>query len=133
MLEYRIVSESLTIMIAFMPVPLAFVMDGEGHFNMAKKYFLNFGAVCLQGLMIIGCIGMWSRLVPAIISWNMFDLGSILCGHSECVDAGHCILSSALTGITAPFSIVAALLLSSLVLILAMLKCGQWSKQLLNV
>lgn len=89
--------------VAISPIPCAFLpLEGS---QMTKKFFLSFAAVSLQGLFMIICV----RLFGVIIT-------SSLAGTS---------------GGTAD-DIVFNLLVGALVLVMSIIKTGQWSKSILD-
>lgn len=96
----------LYILLAMMPVPFAFLLESEGGGNITKKYVLNFAGVCIQGLLIVIASTLYQNLMSDVIT-NM--------GTST--DAGQMMLT---------------MVLGAIVMVLAVSKCGQWGKQLLN-
>lgn len=94
------------ILLACMPIPFAFLLDGEGHANITKKYVLNFAGVCLQGLLIVISCSLFQYLMADVIA----TLGST----GDVTD------------------LLFTMVLGGVVMVLAISKCGQWGKQLLN-
>lgn len=92
------------VLLACMPIPFAFILDGEGHANLTKKYILNFAGVCLQGLLIV--------IACSLYQYMMAD-----------------VISSASGGAT---DLLFTMVLGGVIMVLAVSKCGQWGKQLLN-
>ncbi len=92
------------VLLAVMPVPFAMILDGEGHFNTTKKYVLNFAGVCLQGYLMVLACSLYQGMV------------------SDLMDAGA----------TGAFNLLMAMLLATIVMVLAITKCGQWGKQIIN-
>ena len=87
-----------------MPIPFAFLLDGEGQGNITKKYILNFGGVCLQGLLIVISCSLFQYLMADVIAT----------GGGDTVDK------------------IFTMVLAAVVMVLAVSKSGHWGKQLLN-
>lgn len=96
----------LYVLLAMMPVPFAFLLEGDGGNNITKKYILNFAGVCLQGLLIVISCSLYQYLIADVIN-----------GMSGSTDAGELMFT---------------MVLGAVVMLLAVTKCGQWGKQLLN-
>ena len=94
------------VLLAFMPIPFAFLLDGEGHTNTTKKYIMNFAGVCLQGLLMIVASSLYQYLMADVIA-GMGGSGS----------AGDLLFN---------------LMLSSIIMVMAVSKCGQWGKQIVG-
>lgn len=93
------------ILLACMPIPFSFLLEGERQANITKKYILNFAGVCLQGLLIVISCSLFQYLMADVIA----D-GSV----SGAVD------------------LLFTMVLCAAVMVLAVSKSGQWGKQLLN-
>lgn len=96
----------LYILLALMPIPFSMILESEGPSNITKKYILNFAGVCLQGLLIVVSCSLYQYLMADVIS-----------GMGTSKDAGDLLFT---------------MVLGAVVMVLAITKCGQWGKQLLN-
>lgn len=94
------------ILLACMPISFAFILDGEGHSNITKKYVLNFIGVCLQGLLMI-----------------------IACSLFQYIMADNITAMSNTDSVT---ELIMSMVFSGIILVLSISKCGQWGKQLVN-
>lgn len=94
------------ILLACMPIPFAFVLDDEGHSHITKKYILNFAGVCIQGLLIVLSCSLFQYLMADVIG----NMGN----GAEVID------------------MIFTMVMAAVVMVLAIAKCGQWGKQLLN-
>lgn len=100
------------ILLAVMPIPFAFILDGEGHTNTTKKFVLNFAGVCLQGFLIVIACSLYQYLMSDVITAQY-----------------NAITGS---GSTSAMELLFTLVLGSVVMVVAVVKCGQWGKQLVN-
>lgn len=94
------------VLLAMMPVPFAFLLESEGGGNITKKYILNFAGVCLQGFLIVISCSLYQYLMKDVIT----NIGTS-------TDAGDLLFT---------------MVLGAVVMVMAVSKCGQWGKQLLN-
>lgn len=97
----------LLIYIAISPVPCSFLLlENGGGSQITKKFFLNFAAVSLQGLFIIISIQMYGVIVNELVGSMGDDSATTIAG---------------------------TMLLSSIILVLTVLKSGSWAKAIFNV
>lgn len=94
------------ILLAFMPIPFAFILESEGHSNLTKKYIMNFAGVCLQGFMMVVASSFYQYLMADIIANMATD--------------GDCL------------KMLLSMVLGAVTLVLVIAKSGQWSKQIFN-
>lgn len=100
------------------PLPVAFACYNEGNDGVARitmKFIKGFIAVCLSGLMMFMCI----RLFGTIISTKFADL----------VTAS---VASGATGSALVSDLCYDMLLFTIVLVMAVAKCGSWAKQIMD-
>jgi hypothetical protein len=95
----------LYVYIAIAPLPCAFLPLEES--RIAKKYFLSFAGVCLQGLFIIISIKLYQAI---------------------CSD----VLIDAINNSATLADIAYNMLLGSLVLVMAVVKSGTWAKNIMD-
>lgn len=95
------------VLLACMPIPFAFVLDGEGHSNITKKYILNFAGVCLQGLLIVISCTLYKHMMGDIIARVNVSSADI-------------------------YDLIYTMVIGAMVMVVAVAKCGQWGKQLLS-
>lgn len=96
----------LYVLLAVMPIPFSFLLESEGGGNITKKYILNFAGVSLQGLLIVISCSLYQYLMSDVIT-----------GMGTSTDAGDLLFT---------------MVLGAVVMVLAVSKCGQWGKQILN-
>jgi len=107
----------LYIYLAISPLPCAFFPlgngDGSGFSRITARFFKNFAAVCLQGLMMIICMRLFGVLMINVITEG---------------------IAAALTqaGTVAVANLLYTMLLGSIVLVMAVFKCGSWAKAILD-
>ncbi|MEG0614135.1 MAG: hypothetical protein RR540_00145 [Oscillospiraceae bacterium] len=92
----------LLIYIAAAPIPCAFLPLENSH--MTKKFFISFAAVCIQGLFMIICIKLFGALATSTLTDDSLTQGDSMFN----------------------------LLIGSLLLVMSIIKTGQWSKQILD-
>lgn len=95
------------VLLAFMSIPCALILDSEGGTNATKKYILNFAGVCLQGFLIVVACSLYQ-----------FLMADVLVGQTS--------------GVTDAGDLLFTMVLGAVVMVLAVIKCGQWGKQILN-
>lgn len=108
----------LYVYLAVSPLPCAFFPLGDGSgggmSRVTMKFFKNFIAVCLQGVMIIICI----RIFYMIVGTALTTLVSTAVGGSD------------------PTTIISDLcytmLMAGIVLVMAVAKCGSWAKGIMD-
>lgn len=108
----------LYVLLAVSPLPCAFFPLGDGSgggmSRITQKFFKNFIAVCLQGVMIIINI----RIFYMIVGTALTSLITSASGGSD------------------PTTVVADLcyvmLLAGIVLVMAVAKCGSWAKSIMD-
>ena len=98
------------------PLPCAFFPlggdgTGGGFSRITKKFFLNFIAVCLQGVMIFVCIQVFNLIMSGSIS-------SLAVSSSD--------------GITSVLNFCYVMAMAGIVLVVACAKCGSWARQILD-
>lgn len=108
----------LYVYLAVSPLPCAFFPLGDGSgggmSRITMKFFKNFIAVCLQGVMIIICL----RIFSMIIGTSIDQLIRESMGNSD------------------PTAVVSDLcytmLMAGIVLVMAVAKCGSWAKGIMD-
>lgn len=108
----------LYVYLAVSPLPCAFFPLGDGSgggmSRVTMKFFKNFIAVCLQGVMIIICI----RIFYMIVGTALTTLVSTAVGGSD------------------PTTVISDLcytmLMAGIVLVMAVAKCGSWAKGIMD-
>lgn len=99
------------------PLPVAFACYNEGNDGIARitmKFIKGFIAVCLSGLMMFMCI----RLFGTIIATKFADLVSAS--------------ASTATGSALVADLCYDMILFTIVLVMAVAKCGSWAKQIMD-
>ena len=108
----------LYVLLAVSPLPCAFFPLGDGSgggmSRITQKFFKNFIAVCLQGVMIIVSIRIFYMIV-----------GTALTALITAATAG----SDPTTVVT---DLCYTMLLAGLVLVMAVAKCGTWAKSIMD-
>ena len=92
--------------LAVSPLPCAFITSEDS--RIAKNFFLNFAGVCMQGVFMILSIKLYGTLCTD-------SLNNAVSASSSMVDA--CL----------------TMLLASLVLLMAIIKSGQWGQKIFNI
>lgn len=108
----------LYVYLAVSPLPCAFFPLGDGSgggmSRVTTKFFKNFIAVCLQGVMIIICIRIFYMIVGTALT---------------------ALISTATSG-NDPTTVVSDLcytmLMAGIVLVMAVAKCGSWAKGIMD-
>lgn len=108
----------LYVYLAVSPLPCAFFPLGDGSgggmSRVTMKFFKNFIAVCLQGVMIIICI----RIFYMIVGTALTTLVATAVGGSD------------------PTTVISDLcytmLMAGIVLVMAVAKCGSWAKGIMD-
>lgn len=108
----------LYVYLAVSPLPCAFFPLGDGSgggmSRVTTKFFKNFIAVCLQGVMIIICIRIFYMIVGTALT---------------------ALISTATSG-SDPTTVVSDLcytmLMAGIVLVMAVAKCGSWAKGIMD-
>lgn len=108
----------LYVLLAVSPLPCAFFPLGDGSgggmSRITQKFFKNFIAVCLQGVMIIVSIRIFYMIVGTALT---------------------ALITSATAG-SDPTTVVTDLcytmLLAGIVLVMAVAKCGSWAKSIMD-
>ena len=108
----------LYVYLAVSPLPCAFFPLGDGSgggmSRVTTKFFKNFIAVCLQGVMIIICI----RIFYMIVGTALTTLVATAVGGSD------------------PTTVISDLcytmLMAGIVLVMAVAKCGSWAKGIMD-
>lgn len=108
----------LYVLLAVSPLPCAFFPLGDGSgggmSRITQKFFKNFIAVCLQGVMIIVSIRIFYMIVGTALT----------------------ALITAATAGSGPTTVVTDLcytmLLAGIVLVMAVAKCGSWAKSIMD-
>jgi len=102
----------VSIYILVSPIPFAFFPlgngDGSGFSRITAKFLKTFAAVCLHGVMIIACFVVWGALSGAMTRAVVVDNGNM-------------------------FGAAMGVVLQSIVLCVAITKCGGWAKAILEV
>lgn len=108
----------LYVLLAVSPLPCAFFPLGDGSgggmSRITQKFFKNFIAVCLQGVMIIVSIRIFYMIV-----------GTALTALITAATAG----SDPTTVVT---DLCYTMLLAGIVLVMAVAKCGTWAKSIMD-
>lgn len=108
----------LYIYLAVSPLPCAFFPLGDGSgggmSRITMKFFKNFIAVCLQGVMIIICIRIFYMII-----------GTALTSLISSAGAG----SDATTIVS---DLCYTMLMAGIVLVMAVAKCGSWAKGIMD-
>lgn len=100
------------------PIPVAFACYNEGNDGIARitmKFLKGFIAVCLSGVMMFLCI----KLFGTIVSTKFVEL----------VDAST---ASGATGSALVSDLCYDMILFTIVLVMAVAKCGSWAKQIMD-
>ena len=105
--------------LAVSPLPCAFFPLGEGsggNFSrITGKFFKNFAAVCLQGVMMIICMRLFGVIIGNAFTTHMTD--ALAAGQGEAV---------------AISDLCYTMLLGAIVLVMSVAKCGSWAKGILD-
>jgi len=108
----------LYVYLAVSPVPCAFFPlghgDGSGFSRTTEKFLKSFAAVCLQGVMMIVCIRIFGVIMTQVITDNITTVTSTSAGTVAVSDLCY------------------TMLLGSLALVMAVVKCGSWAKAILD-
>lgn len=108
----------LYVLLAVSPLPCAFFPLGDGSgggmSRITQKFFKNFIAVCLQGVMIIISI----RIFYMIVGTALTSLITSASGGSDPT--------------TVVTDLCYVMLLAGIVLIMAVAKCGSWAKSIMD-
>jgi|GEM_PF-1023747 len=112
----------LCVYYAVSPLPCAFFPlggDGAMGFNrITAKFLRGFAAVCLQGVMMLVCIGIFGNVMRGTILAKAADIELAVAGGA----AGSVGVSD----------MCFALLLGCIVLVMSIVKCGSWAKSILD-
>ena len=115
-MAYGRLFELFTLLVAS-PVPCAFFPlggDSGGAMGRITSSFLkNFAAVCLQGVMMLVVIRVYDIIVGSRI---IAEINTLTSGSTS----------------TAISNVIFTMLLGSVALVMAVTKCGEWSKKLLD-
>lgn len=108
----------LYVLLAVSPLPCAFFPLGDGSgggmSRITQKFFKNFIAVCLQGVMIIISI----RIFYMIVGTALTSLITSASGRSDPT--------------TVVTDLCYVMLLAGIVLVMAVAKCGSWAKSIMD-
>ena len=108
----------LYLLLAVSPLPCAFFPLGDGSgggmSRITQKFFKNFIAVCLQGVMIINS----SRIFYMIVGTALTSLITSASGGSDPT--------------TVVTDLCYVMLLAGIVLVMAVAKCGSWAKSIMD-
>lgn len=108
----------LYVLLAVSPLPCAFFPLGDGSgggmSRITQKFFKNFIAVCLQGVMIITSI----RIFYMIVGTALTSLITSASGGSDPT--------------TVVTDLCYVMLLAGIVLVMAVAKCGSWAKSIMD-
>ena len=108
----------LYVLLALSPLPCAFFPLGDGSgggmSRITQKFFKNFIAVCLQGVMIIISI----RIFYMIVGTALTSLITSASGGSDPT--------------TVVTDLCYVMLLAGIVLVMAVAKCGSWAKSIMD-
>lgn len=108
----------LYVLLAVSPLPCAFFPLGDGSgggmSRITQKFFKNFIAVCLQGVMIIISI----RIFYMIVGTALTSLITSASGGSDPT--------------TVVTDLCCVMLLAGIVLVMAVAKCGSWAKSIMD-
>lgn len=108
----------LYVLVAVSPLPCAFFPLGDGSgggmSRITQKFFKNFIAVCLQGVMIIISI----RIFYMIVGTALTSLITSASGGSDPT--------------TVVTDLCYVMLLAGIVLVMAVAKCGSWAKSIMD-
>lgn len=108
----------LYVLLAVSPLPCAFFPLGDGSgggmSRITQKFFKNFIAVCLQGVMIIISI----RIFYMIVGTALTSLITSASGGSDPT--------------TVVTDLCYVMLLAGIVLVMAVAKCGSWAKSIMD-
>lgn len=108
----------LYVLLAVSPLPCAFFPLGDGSgggmSRITQKFFKNFIAVCLQGVMIIFSI----RIFYMIVGTALTSLITSASGGSDPT--------------TVVTDLCYVMLLAGIVLVMAVAKCGSWAKSIMD-
>ncbi|BAL01890.1 hypothetical protein OBV_p-00350 (plasmid) [Oscillibacter valericigenes Sjm18-20] len=100
------------------PVPCSFFPlgngDGGGVSRITQKFFKSFIAVCLQGVMMIIVMRLFDVIIGGAVSGTLAGI------------AGGGDANAAIT------DLVYTMLLGAITLVMAVVKCGSWSKGILD-
>ena len=109
----------LYVYLAVSPLPCAFMPlgngDGSGISRITSKFFKNFIAVCLQGVMMIIVIRIFDVIMGAAIANTLSNV------------ATNTDVNAAIT------DLIYTMLLGAITLVMAIVKCGSWAKSILDV
>lgn len=101
------------------PVPCAFFPlgngNGDGISRISTRFFKSFIAVCLQGLMMYMCIQLFGDIVNNAISTKIANT-----------------LASGASSATMVSDLCYDMILFSIVLVMAVAKCGSWAKSIID-
>lgn len=115
-MAYGRLFELFTLLVAS-PVPCSFFpLGGENGGSMSRitsSFLKNFAAVCLQGVMMLVVIRVYDIIVGARI---IAELNTLSTGSTS----------------TAISNVIFTMLLGSIALVMALTKCGEWSKRMLD-
>jgi len=109
------------ILVAISPLPAAFFPlsgsgDGIGYSRISLKFIRLFAAVCLQGVMMILCLNVFSLIMTTVIGNAMASLEGTM-GLNATAD----VMAVALT-----------MVMGSIVLVMAVSKAGSWAKSIMD-
>lgn len=100
------------------PIPVAFACYNEGNDGISRittKFIKGFIAVCLSGVMMYGCISLFGTIISTAF-----------------VALVNTTSSSGATGSAMVSDLCYDMLLFTLVLVMAITKCGGWAKQIMD-
>lgn len=98
----------LTIYTAIAPLPCAFLPSEDGGNRIAKKFFLSFSAICLQGMFMMMSLKLHGLLIEKTIE--------------KAIDRGEPLTT-----------VIGEALLCTIVMVMAVIKSGGWAKNVLDV
>ena len=108
----------LYVYLAVSPLPCAFFPLGDGSgggmSRITMKFFKNFAAVCLQGVMIIICIRIFYMIIGTALT-------SLIGAAGAGTDATTIVSDLCYT-----------MLMAGIVLVMAVAKCGSWAKGIMD-
>ncbi|MCD8324821.1 MAG: hypothetical protein LUC32_07750 [Clostridiales bacterium] len=104
--------------LAVSPLPCAFFPLGDGSgggmSRITMKFFKNFIAVCLQGVMMIVCLRIFSMILTSSLS--TFIAADLTAGNATVVVYNLCF----------------TMLMGCITLVVAVSKCGSWAKAIMD-
>lgn len=108
----------LFVYLAVSPLPCAFMPLGDGgnstFSRITQKFFKSFIAICLQGLMMVICIGIFNMIIG-----STFD--TLLASNVTAGDSYATVMDLCFT-----------MLMGTIVLIMSIARCGSWAKNIID-